>query len=152
MKGMNQEALQRLRTPVRLRTMSAATLARLILSLEIFGTGSMSPPTPISTERTQPMSEQVHVEQVDRDFARDWDIECKHCSEYEGNYKADLAEAAAKHRLAGEAAGRASERERIVKWLRSDPLEFGSSEYPDWAIAEAYAKVIERGDHEQGGA
>src|SRR3546814_14754845 len=83
----------------------------------------MSPPTPISTERTQPMSEQVHVEQVDRDFARDWDIECKHCSEYEGNYKADLAEAAAKHRLAGEAAGRASERERIVK--RSEERRVG---------------------------
>src|SRR3546814_17548404 len=81
---------------------SDLSLARLILSLEIFGPGSMSPPTPISTERTQPMSEQVHVEQVDRDFARDWDIECKHCSDYEGNYKAVLAEAAAKHRLAGE--------------------------------------------------
>src|SRR3546814_13922546 len=103
----------------------------------MFGTGSMSPPTPISTERTQPMSEQVHVEQVDRDFARDWDIECKHCSEYEGNYKADLAEAAAKHRLAGEAAGSASERERLVKWLGIAPLELGTKEYPTWESGRA---------------
>src|SRR3546814_11672332 len=59
LKGMNHEALQRLRTQVRLRTMSAATLARLILSLEIFGTGSMSPPPTISPEQTQTMSEQL---------------------------------------------------------------------------------------------
>lgn len=41
------------------------------------------------------------VEQVDRDAAAEWSfIECRHCSEYEGNFEADLAEAFARHRLA----------------------------------------------------
>ena len=42
----------------------------------------------------------VQVMQADRDFARDWNYECRHCSEYDGDFEADLAEAAALHRLA----------------------------------------------------
>lgn len=41
----------------------------------------------------------------------------------------------------------AKERVRIVAWLRSDPIEFNSSDYPDWAISEMVASRIERGEH-----
>ena len=42
----------------------------------------------------------VEVTQVDRALAADWNIECRYCSEYEGDYEADLAEAFARHRIA----------------------------------------------------
>lgn len=42
------------------------------------------------------------IKQADREAAADWNIECKWCSEYEGDYEADLAEAFARHREAAE--------------------------------------------------
>lgn len=46
------------------------------------------------------MQGDVTVTQADKQFAADWNYECKHCSEYEGDFEADLAEAVARHRLA----------------------------------------------------
>lgn len=44
------------------------------------------------------------VIQADREAAQEWGfIECRHCSEYEGDFVADLAEAFASHREASTA-------------------------------------------------
>lgn len=48
------------------------------------------------------MTDQIAPTQADRDFARNWNYECKRCSEYEGDFEADLAEAVAAHRTAAE--------------------------------------------------
>lgn len=42
----------------------------------------------------------AEVLDCDRAFAHDWDIECRRCSEYDGDFNADLAQAAADHRIA----------------------------------------------------
>ncbi len=51
------------------------------------------------TDATPLASEQITQE--DREAAADWSfIECRHCSEYEGDFPADLAAAFARHRIA----------------------------------------------------
>ena len=43
--------------------------------------------------------EHIEVTQADRDAAEEWGfIECRHCSEYEGDFVPDLALAFARHR------------------------------------------------------
>lgn len=44
------------------------------------------------------MPSNVTVTQADKQFAADWNFECRHCSEYEGDFEADLAVAVAKYR------------------------------------------------------
>ena len=46
------------------------------------------------------MTDIANVTQADRMQAFDWNMECRHCSEYEGDYEADLAQAFARHRHA----------------------------------------------------
>lgn len=47
------------------------------------------------------LRERAKVEQIDREAAAEWTfIECRHCSEYEGDFEADLARDFAHHRLA----------------------------------------------------
>ncbi len=62
----------------------------------------------------------IKVEQCDRDAAADWNIECKHCSEYEGDYEADLAEAFARHRIAAQSCGELAERDSMIAGLTAE--------------------------------
>ncbi len=45
------------------------------------------------------MQGEVTVTQADRRFADDWNIECRHCSEYEGDFQDDFAQAVAEYRI-----------------------------------------------------
>lgn len=75
------------------------------------------------------MMTDIVVTQADRAMAEMWDIECRHCSEYDGDYRADLAEAFASHRQAA-----AEEVERLREaliaaesWLEYEPPLRGSA-------------------------
>lgn len=65
------------------------------------------------------------IKQADREAAADWNIECKWCSEYEGDYEADLAEAFARHREAAEREAL----ERALKALKS--AKYSPAPYTD---------------------
>lgn len=63
---------------------------------------------------------EVQVVQADREAAAEWVfIECRHCSEYEGDFPADLAQAFARHRQQAEGAMR----ERCLRICETTVIE-----------------------------
>ncbi len=87
----------------------------------------------MTTEPTKetPMSDEVNeVTQADRDAAAEWSfIECRHCSEYEGDFTADLAAAFARHRIQSE--GRTGAGEALPKWVYD--IQWGPEGQQDYA-------------------
>lgn len=66
------------------------------------------------------MADTVSVTQADREAAENWRfIECRHCSEYGGDFVNDLAEDFARHRLASTQPTPAFPREEVAKLIEN---------------------------------
>ena len=73
---------------------------------------------------TNTQNEPVEVTQADREAAEEWAfIECRRCSEYEGDFPADLAADFARHRIASRATDTALAEE--LRALKPHLPEFG---------------------------